>query len=94
VGEYVVELSNDLDPPLRRLRGLGAPMMTERLWEKLNEFNVTDFDLLNFDCEGAEYTILETQSSNGHLAHVGWIRPAGYSLRIDGKRRKFQGPNT
>jgi FkbM family methyltransferase len=81
VGEYVVELWNDLDPRYGDF-GVSVPAMTtDDLWEKLAEFGLAEIELLKLDCEGAEYTILETLSRNGHLAQVGWIRGEWHSCR-------------
>lgn len=81
VGEYVVELWNDLDPRYGDF-GISVPAITtESLWEKIIEFGVNEIDLMKLDCEGAEYVILESLSENSHLPQVGWIRGEWHSRR-------------
>ena len=81
VGEYVVELWDDLDP---RYGGFGVrvpAITTEELWQRLVEFCVDDVHLLKLDCEGGEYTILESLAENGRLPQVGWIRGEWHGRR-------------
>jgi FkbM family methyltransferase len=74
VGEYVVELWNDLDPRYGDF-GVRVPAIaTEDLWQRLAEFGVDDVHLLKLDCEGAEYVILESLADHHRLSQVGWIR--------------------
>jgi FkbM family methyltransferase len=81
VGEYVVELWNDLDPRYSDF-GVSVPAITSKsLWQRLVEFGVSEVDLMKLDCEGAEYTILESLSENGHLSQVGWIRGEWHGRR-------------
>ncbi len=81
VGEYVVELWNDLDERYGNF-GVSVPAITtETLWERLVEFGHTEVDLLKLDCEGAEYTILESLSENNRLPQVGWIRGEWHGRR-------------
>ena len=81
VGEYVVELWNDLDPRHSDF-GVSVPAITtEVLWERLNEFGLAEIDLLKLDCEGAEYAILESLAENNHLPQIGWIRGEWHGRR-------------
>ncbi|HMO86382.1 MAG TPA: FkbM family methyltransferase [Lacipirellulaceae bacterium] len=81
VGEYVVELWKDLDPRYGDF-GVSVPAMTtEELWGAITAFAIGEIDLLKLDCEGAEYTIMESLSANGHLSHVGWIRGEWHGRR-------------
>lgn len=81
VGEYVVELWNELDPRYGDF-GVSVPAMTtEELWEMTQEFDVAEIDLLKLDYEGAEYVIVESLSTNGRLSQVGWIRGEWHGRR-------------
>lgn len=74
VGEYVVEVWNELEP---RFDGFGveAPAISvETLWTRLGAFGIEQVDLMKLDCEGAEYEIVEGLAASGKLAQVGWIR--------------------
>ncbi|MCA9238155.1 MAG: FkbM family methyltransferase [Planctomycetales bacterium] len=74
VGEYVIEVWNELEP---RFDGFGVEataISVETLWERVQKFGVEHVDLLKLDCEGAEYGILEGLAATGRLADVGWIR--------------------
>lgn len=56
VGEYVA-LCKNLDPPF----GDSAPAMTtEELWYRPTAFGIAEIDLLKLDCEGSEFTIVES----------------------------------
>jgi FkbM family methyltransferase len=81
VGEYVVELWNDLDPRYGDF-GVSVPAITtEALWKRLADFGLTEVDLLKLDCEGAEYTILESLAEHERLPQVGWIRGEWHGRR-------------
>jgi FkbM family methyltransferase len=81
VGEYVVELWNDLDPRYGDF-GVSVPAITtETLWDRLADFGLTEVDLLKLDCEGAEYTILESLAEYNRLPQVGWIRGEWHGRR-------------
>ncbi len=81
VGEYVVELWNDLDPRYGDF-GVRVPAITtETLWQQLAEFGIDDVHLLKLDCEGGEYTILESLAECGRLPQVGWIRGEWHGRR-------------
>lgn len=81
VGEYVVELWNELDPRYGDFGVLVPAMTTDELWENLAEIGMTEIDLLKLDCEGAEYTILETLAHTARLPQVGWIRGEWHGRR-------------
>ncbi len=81
VGEYVVELWNDLDPRYGDF-GVSVPAITtEALWQRLVEFGLAEIDLMKLDCEGAEYTILDSLAESGRLPQVGWIRGEWHGRR-------------
>ena len=70
VGEYVVELWNDLDPRYGDF-GVRVPAITtEELWQRLVEFGIDDVHLLKLDCEGAEYPLLEHLLDTGVAKRV------------------------
>ncbi|MCA9238571.1 MAG: FkbM family methyltransferase [Planctomycetales bacterium] len=74
VGEYVVEVWNDLGP---RFDGFGVEataISVESFWARIVEFGIEHVDLLKLDCEGAEYGIVEALAASGQLADVGWVR--------------------
>jgi FkbM family methyltransferase len=81
VGEYVVEVWDDLDPRYGDFGVLVPSITTGVLWERLIEFGIGEVDLLKLDCEGAEYTILESLAENCRLAQVGWIRGEWHGRR-------------
>jgi FkbM family methyltransferase len=81
VGEYVVELWNDLDPRQGDFGVTVSAMTTDELWGVTTKFDMREIDLLKLDCEGAEYTILESLVATGRLSLVGWIRGEWHGRR-------------
>jgi hypothetical protein len=54
---------------------------TDELWQQLVEFAIDDVHLLKLDCEGAEYSILESLAKSDQLQQVGWIRGEWHGRR-------------
>lgn len=81
MGEYIVELWNNLEPRYGDFGVLVPAITTDGLRQQLVEFGVDDVHLMKLDCEGAEYTILESLAENRRLPQVGWIRGEWHGRR-------------
>lgn len=81
VAEYVPDLWESLQPRHRDF-GIEVPSLTvEQLWEKINEWGISEIDLLKLDCEGAEYLVVPELSALGLMSQVGWIRGEWHSRK-------------
>jgi FkbM family methyltransferase len=81
VAEYVPDVWESLQPRYREF-GIEVPAITvEQLWKQINEWSVSEVDLLKLDCEGAEYVVIPELSAMGLLSRVGWIRGEWHSRK-------------
>jgi FkbM family methyltransferase len=81
VAEYVPDLWESLQPRHRDF-GIEVHSLTvEQLWATINEWGISEIDLLKLDCEGAEYLVVPELSALGLMSHVGWIRGEWHSRK-------------
>ncbi len=81
VAEYVPDVWESLQPRYKDF-GIEVPAMTvEQLWKQINEWGVSEVDLLKLDCEGAEYVAIPELSALGLMSQVGWIRGEWHSRK-------------
>lgn len=74
VGDYVVQIWEKLNPRYSEFGVLVPGITPPMLWGQAEAFGVSEIDLLKLDCEGAEYTIVESFAREGRLPSVGWVR--------------------
>jgi FkbM family methyltransferase len=81
VAEYVPDVWESLQPRYGDF-GIEVPAITvEQLWKQINEWGVSEVDLLKLDCEGAEYVVFPELSALGLMSRVGWIRGEWHSRK-------------
>jgi FkbM family methyltransferase len=81
VAEYVPDLWESLQPRHRDFGIEVSSLTVEQLWAKINEWGISEIDLLKLDCEGAEYLVVPEFSVLGLMSQVGWIRGEWHSRK-------------
>ena len=71
VAEYVPDVWVSLQPRYKDFGIEVSALTVEQLWKQINEWSVSEVDLLKLDCEGAEYVVIPELSALGLMSQVG-----------------------
>ncbi len=81
VAEYVPDVWESLQPRYRDFGVEVTSLTVKDLWTQINNWGVSEVDLLKLDCEGAEYVVIPELSALGLMSRVGWIRGEWHSRK-------------